>query len=90
MHHKGFVKRLFVVLTFNVDQRSLGQRRQHFVGRLRFEDHFSHNTLAAHTTFTLVDRMKMGVRHPGGIEVDRGDIQRLFDPVGVVEQAIIG
>ena len=32
----------------------------------------------------------MGVRHPGGIEVDRRDIQRLFDPVGVVEQAIIG
>lgn len=32
----------------------------------------------------------MGVRHPGRIEVNRRDIQRLFDPVGVVEQAIIG
>ncbi len=89
MHHKGFVKGLFVILTFNVDQRSLDNAASILwvdcVSKITFPQH-----APAHTTFTLIDRMKMGVRHPGGIEMDRRDIQRLFDPVGVVEQAIIG
>ncbi|MNW17318.1 hypothetical protein D3C71_2164740 [compost metagenome] len=34
--------------------------------------------------------MEIRVRNPGGIKVDRGDIQRLFDPVGVVKQPVVG
>jgi hypothetical protein len=40
MHHKGFVKGLFIIVAFNVDQRGLRQRGQHLMRRLRLEDDF--------------------------------------------------
>ena len=90
MHHKGFVKGLFVVFAFDVNQRSLGKRGQHFVRRLRFEEHFTRYAFTAHAAFTRVNRVEIGVRHPRGIEVDRRHVQSLFDPVRVVQQTVIG
>ena len=90
MHHKGFVERVFVVLAFDVNKRSLRKRRQHFMRRLRFEEHFTRHAFTAHAAFTRVNRVEIGVRHPCGVEVDRRHVQRLFDPVRVVQQTVIG
>ena len=90
MHHKGFVERLFVIIAFNMNQRSLRQRRQHLVGGLGFKNHLTWHPFTAHPAFPLIDRMKMGIRHPGRIKMNRGHIQRLLDPVGVIQQAVIG
>ena len=84
MHHKGFVEGLLVVLAFDVNKRRLGKGGQHFVGRLRFEEHFARHALAAHPALTRINRVKIGIRHPRRIEVDRRHVQRLLDPVGVV------
>ncbi len=90
VHHKGFVKGLFVIVAFNVNERCLGERRQHFVGGLGFIKHFAGHPLAAHTALAGIDRMEVGIGYPGGVKVDRGDIQRLLHPVGVIQQPVIG
>lgn len=63
MHHKGFVKGLFIIVAFNVDQRGLRQRGQHLMRRLRLEDDFPGDPLPAHTAFPLIYRMEMGIGH---------------------------
>ncbi len=71
MHHKGFVERVFVVLAFDVNKRSLGKRREHFMVDCVFEEHFPRHAFTAHTAFAGVNRMEISVWHPCGIEVDR-------------------
>ena len=90
MHHKGFIEGIFIVAAFNMDQRSLRQRRQHFMRRLGFEDHFPRYAIAAHAAFPLINRVEVGVGHPGGIEVDRRHVKGLFNPGGVIQQPVIG
>ena len=90
MHHKGFIKGLFIIVALNVDQRGLRQRGQHLMRRLRLEDDFPGDPLTAHAAFPLIYRMEMGIGHPGGIEMDRRDIERLLKPGGVIEQTIVG
>jgi hypothetical protein len=50
-----------------VNKRSLRKRRQHFVRRLRFEEHFP-GTRSPLMPLFLINRMEIGIRHPGGIE----------------------
>ena len=69
MHHKGFVERLAVKLTFDMNHRGLRERRQQFVRGLGFVEHFT--------------------RHPCTVEVDVFAIQRLFNELSVVQQAIV-
>ena len=90
VHHKGFVEGVLVVLALDVNERRLGKRGQHFVRRLRFEEHLPRHPLAAHPTFTRVNRVEIGVRHPRGVKVDRRYVERLLDPVRVVKQPVIG
>ncbi len=79
MHHKGFVKRLFVILAFNVDHEACDN-----AASILWVDCVSKITFPQHARrsyhFSPGRSDENGVRHPGGIEVDRRDIQRLFDP----------
>ena len=90
MHHVGFVKGFFVNVAFDVDHRSLRERRQQFVRGLGFINHFAFNAAAAHPAFAFINRREVGVRHPRGVKVDGFHIQGFLDVVRVVQQTIIG
>ena len=79
MHHKGFIEGIFIVAAFNWINEASRQRRQHFMRRLGFEDHFPRYAIAAHAAFPLINRVKVGMA-PGGIEVDRRHVKGLFNP----------
>ena len=90
VHHVGFVKGVLVIIPFNVDHRSLREGSQQLVGRLSFIDHLARDTIATHAALAVINRVEIGIRHPGRIEVDRRYVQRLLDVIGVIQQAIIG
>ncbi len=77
MHHKGFVKRLFVILAFNVISDAWDNAASILwvdcVSKTLFPQH-------AHRSYHFYPGRsdEMGVRHPGRIEVNRRDIQRLL------------
>ena len=60
------------------------------MGGLSFEENLARHPIAAHAAFALIDRVEMGIRHPGRVEVNRRHVQRLFNPVGVIQQAVVG
>ncbi|MNT50707.1 hypothetical protein D3C72_1876390 [compost metagenome] len=70
VHHIGLVKGTFVIVTLNVDHRGLRKRRQQFVSRLGFVDHFTGYTFPAHAALAVINRMEIGIGHPGGIKMN--------------------
>ncbi len=90
VHHVGFVEGALVVVALDMNHRGLREGRQQLVGGLGFVENLTGHPIAAHAALAVVNRVEVGVRHPGGVEVDRRHLQRLLDVVGVVQQAVIG
>ncbi|SVK49564.1 Uncharacterised protein [Acinetobacter baumannii] len=90
VHHVGFVEGALVVVALDMNHRGLREGRQQLVGGLSFVENLAGHPIAAHAALAVVNRVEVGVRHPGGVEVDRWHLQRLLDVIGVVQQAVIG
>ncbi|CSC69054.1 Uncharacterised protein [Vibrio cholerae] len=65
------------------------ERRQQFVRGLGFVEHFTRHRFATHAALAFINTVEVSVRHPCTVEVDVFAIQRLFNELSVVQQAIV-